>query len=58
MDEQVSKKDAYIQIVDSRKVSDFDIVSNFERQISENCKISYPSRKTERHENIIILTPY
>ena len=58
VDEQVSKKDAYIQIVDSRKVSDFDIVSNFERQISENCKISYPSKKVERHENIVILTPY
>ena len=56
--EDVPKKDAYIQIVDQIKTNDFDIVSNFDRQISEDCRISYPSKKAERRENIVIVTPY
>ena len=58
LDENVPKKDAYIQIVDSNRANDFDIVPNFEKQISETCKISYPSKKTNRDENIVVTTPY
>ena len=58
LDENVPKKDAYIQIVDSKRANDFDIVPNFEKQISETSKISYPSKKTNRDENIVVTTPY
>lgn len=58
LNENVLKKDAYIQIVDSKRTSDFDIIPNFEKQISESCKISYPSKKTQRDENVIFITPY
>ena len=58
VDKSVPKKDAYIQIVDSKRTNDFDIVPDFEKQIVENCKISYPSKKTQRDENVVITTPY
>jgi hypothetical protein len=58
VDKNVPKKDAYIQIVDMKRTNDFDIVPDFEKQIVENCKISYPSKKVHRDENVVITTPY
>lgn len=56
--ENVSKKDAYIQIVNSRKTDDFEIIPYFERVLNETCRIVYPSLKKERDEKVVIITPY
>jgi hypothetical protein len=47
-----------LQIEDLRKVNDFDIVPSFEMDILESSKISYPSLKKDRDENILIISPY
>ena len=58
IDKNIAKKDAYIQIIDSKRSSDFDIIPDFEKQIVESCKISYPSKNTQRDEKVVIITPY
>ena len=53
----VEKNDAYIQIIDSRGTSTFDIAPNFTKVLSENVKLSFPSLKLQRNEKIVIITP-
>lgn len=53
----VDKKDAYIQITDLKWISDFDIIPDFTKELSENVKISYPSLKLQRDEKFMIITP-
>lgn len=55
--EQVQKRDAYIQITNNRKNEDFLISPWFSKILSEDCKISYPSLKSQREEKIVIITP-
>lgn len=55
--EQIQKRDAYIQITNNRKNEDFLISPWFSKILSENCKISYPSLKSQREEKIVIITP-
>jgi len=56
--ESIPRREAYLQIEDLRKVNDFDIVPSFEMDILESSKISYPSLKKDRDENILIISPY
>ena len=56
--EDVPKKDAYIQIVNSRKADNFEIVPYFEKSLNETCRILYPSLKKQRDEKVVIVTPY
>ena len=55
--ESVNKNDAYIQITDSRRSNDFQIIPWFDKVLSENVKISYPSLKKNRDESVVIMTP-
>lgn len=57
VDNELEKSDAYISIKDFKKNNEYIITPNFEKDISENCKISYPSIKSEREERVIIKTP-
>lgn len=52
----VKKKDAYIQIKSSKETNDFEIVPWFNKVLTENVKISYPSLKSQRDENLILET--
>ena len=54
----IPKKDAYIQIVGSRKTEDFEITPYFEKSLNETSKILYPSLKKQRDEKVAIITPY
>ena len=56
IDKSVNKSDAYLQISDLRKDSQFEIVPNFHLVLMEDCKISYPSLKMDRDEKVTILT--
>ena len=58
MDENISKKDAYIQIVNSKGSMDFEIDPDFSQILLETSKISYPSLKKEKIEKIYIITSY
>ena len=55
--EIVKKSDAYLQIKSSRKDESFEIVPEFSKEISQNCKVSYPSLKKNRDEKLIITSP-
>ena len=55
--DEVRKNDAYIQIRGFRWNSDYDIVPNFRKILTEDCSISYPSTKSERKEKFFIITP-
>ena len=57
VDNELEKSDTYINIEDSKKSSDYTISPNFTKDILWNCKISYPSIKIDRKENVIIKTP-
>lgn len=56
IDKSVDKLDAYLQISDSRKDNQFEIIPNFHFVLMEDSKISYPSLKMDRDEKITILT--
>ena len=58
VDENISKKDAYIQIVNSKGSIDFEIGPDFSQILLETSKISYPSLKKEKIEKIYIITSY
>ena len=58
MSESIDRSDAYIQIVDDKRSSSYDITSFFLQILSENCKISYPSLKSQRDEKLVIMSPY
>lgn len=55
--ESVPKKDAYLQISESEVTNDIEIVPNFTKVLLKDCKISYPSRKKDRLEKVVIITP-
>lgn len=55
--DSVSKRDAYIEINNWRRVEDYEIEPWFNKILSESCEISYPSNKLEREEKIILMTP-
>jgi len=57
VDDELEKSDAYINITDSKRSNDYIISPGFERNILENCKISYPSIRVDREENVVIKTP-
>ena len=57
VDDELEKSDAYINITDSKRSNDYVISPGFERNILENCKISYPSIRVDREENVVIKTP-
>lgn len=54
----VEKGDAYIKLTSLRDSEDFNIQSNFRKNLIENVKISYPSLNKNRDEKIIITTSY
>lgn len=54
---QIPKRDAYLQITNSRKSEDFLISPWFSKTLSEDCRISYPSLRIQRDEKVIITTP-
>ena len=53
----VEKKDAYVKLVNLKGGSDFVIIPNFSKTLSENVKISYPSLKVQRDEKLIMIAP-
>lgn len=53
----VEKMDAYIQIINKKRTDDYILDLNFEKILTEDCKISYPSLKMDRDEKVIIQTP-
>lgn len=55
--DNVAKRDAYIQINNWKKNEDYEIEPWFVKVISESCEISYPSNKTDRDEKFILITP-
>ena len=58
INEQVNKKDAYIQLVNSKWTTNLDIIPLFNLDLTESQKISYPAINTQRDEKIIIMTPH
>lgn len=58
IEESVLKKEAYIVIRDSKRDNSFEIIPYFEKDLHENCEISYLSQKKNRDEKIVIMTPY
>ena len=57
INENIDKRDAYIEIKDMRKVEDYEIVPWFNKVLSDSCDISYPSNKVERSWKVIFITP-
>lgn len=55
--EEISKRDAYIQVDNWRKTEEYEITPWFTKIISESCEISYPSNKFEREEKVLLITP-
>ncbi len=58
LNEPLNKKEAYLQIVDQNKTRDFEITPNLNYNLSESCRILYPSLKKDRDEKMMIMTPY
>ena len=56
--DSVEKMDAYIKISNSRWTENFDIRPDFNKALSENVKITYPSLDKNRDEKVIITTSY
>jgi len=54
---QIQKREAYLQITNSRKSEDFLISPGFSKTLSEDCRVSYPSLRTQREEKVVITTP-
>lgn len=57
VDGQIEKRDAYIKITDVKGGSDFIIIPNFKKNLSDNVKISYPSLNQHRDEKLLVITP-
>ncbi|MBQ4209136.1 hypothetical protein II654_01765 [bacterium] len=57
MDDRIKKTEAYIRITDIRNDNDFEIYPFFKKTLNDDVKISYPSVKKQRDENMIIKTP-
>ena len=58
LNDEVEKKDAYIKIVTSKKTEDFEMVPYFNKVLTEDCNIIYPSQKKQRDEKLVIITSY
>ena len=56
VENSIEKRDAYIQIVNSRGANDFEIRPYFTQTLLEDSRVIYPSIKLERDENVIIVT--
>lgn len=56
--ESIDRSDAYVQIVDGKRSNAYDITPFFLQILSENCKISYPSLRSQRDEKLVIMSPY
>lgn len=56
VENSIEKRDAYIQIVNSRGANDFEIRPYFTHTLLEDSRVIYPSIKLERDENVIIVT--
>jgi len=54
----IPKRDAYIQIVDSKGSYDYEIIPWFVKWLSEDVRLSYPSLKKQRDEKVILITLY
>lgn len=54
---QIEKKEAYIRMTDIKGSSDFIMVPDFKKVLSDSVKISYPSLNKNREERVIIITP-
>ena len=54
----IDKSEAYIKIITSKGNEDFEMYPNFSKVLSENSVVSYPSLKTQRDENVVIITPH
>jgi hypothetical protein len=54
---QIEKKEAYIRMTDRQGSSDFIMVPDFKKSLSDSVKISYPSLNKNREERVIIITP-
>lgn len=54
----IPQRDAYIEITDSKKSNKFDIIPYFDKNLVENCRISYPSLKKQREEKVFIVSSY
>ena len=54
----IDKSEAYIRIITSKGNEDFEMYPNFSKVLSENSVVSYPSLKTQRDENVVIITPH
>ena len=57
VNDNVEKRDAYIQINNWKRNQDYEIEPWFSKIISESCEVSYLSNKTDREEKIILMTP-
>jgi len=57
VDDRIKKTEAYIRITDIRNDNDFEIYPFFKKTLNDDVKISYPSVKKQRNENMIIKTP-
>lgn len=57
IDQSVEKSEAYLQISNSRRSNQFQIIPNYSRILLEDCQITYPSLKMDRDEKITLLTP-
>lgn len=57
VDKQIEKKEAYIRMTDRQGSSDFIMVPDFKKSLSDSVKISYPSLNKNREERVIIITP-
>ena len=55
--EEVDKRDAYIEIDNSRRAEEYEILPWFSKVLWESCEVSYPSNKIEREEKIVLVTP-
>jgi hypothetical protein len=56
VENSIEKRDAYIQIVNSRGANDFEIRPYFTQALFEDSRVIYPSIKLDRDENVIIVT--
>ena len=57
VNEELNKDDAYVQIKDSKWNNNYIIYPDLKINLTENCKISYPSVKKDRKERLFITTP-
>ena len=55
--DDISKREAYIQINNWRRNEEYEISPWFVKVISESCELSYLSSRSEREEKLFLMTP-